>query len=130
MSPEAKETKAPAAPALDPSTLAMLTEFVTQLKKPTEAEAEEYAAKALIKEQKQRNRRALLKQQEDIRRQDDARKQACSHQRKDGSYCITPVHNYPDNVVRGICGRCNKFFLPGDPQYVHVMSALSEASFG
>jgi len=100
-------------------TAQLIKSIVQELRAPTE---EELAVKA----RKDRDRRAILKQQNDMRRAQIKRQDDCPHVRKDGSSHVVAVHNFPDGVVRGICQQCQDIIMPGDPEYHQVILAAQE----
>lgn len=106
----------PLNPVLNSDTAELIKSIIKEMREPSDKEKEADARKL-------RDRKAMLKQQNDMRRMQLARQDNCSHQRKDGSYDIVPTHNWPDNIVRGICQMCQDIIIPGDPDYAKVAIA-------
>lgn len=97
---------------------AMVEKIVRGLREPSEEE------KALL-ERKRQSRAQLIREQFDMIQQQRDIKDMCPHERAtaDGKShtCITALHNYADNILRGICGVCQDIMEPGHESYKQVI---------
>lgn len=93
---------------------AMVEKIVRGLREPSEEE------KAIL-ERKKKERAQLIKEQFNMIKEKLDIQDMCPHERAtiDGKShsTVTAMHNFVDQVVRGICSLCDKVIEPGDPDY-------------
>lgn len=69
---------------------------------------------------KERDRIRLRAERERSEKSRKAKMDACTHLREDNTSTVAWMRN-SDEVTRGVCQRCNKLFVPGDPDYDRVV---------
>jgi hypothetical protein len=97
---------------------AMVERIVLKLREPSEEEK-------LALERKKRDRNRTIKEQLEMIRQKHEFEKMCPHERatSDGKShtCISALHNYVDNQLRGTCGLCHTIIGPGDDGFRQVI---------
>jgi len=74
----------------------------------------------------QRARARIRAQREQSEGERKAREAACPHVRRDGTSTVawltTPASDGITPFTRGVCQRCIKLFLPGDPDFARMIA--------
>ena len=97
----------------------ILTTVITEAKKP-HVDVELQARKARDRERLRAERAA----NEEARKERESR---CPHLREDGTSTIA-WHTNSDNVMRGVCQRCNILLQPGHPDYMRMARVPTRGS--